>query len=182
MVFKIKPLLLKCDFIGFIPQFRIMDDIRYKSIFSSLLSIILIVFFIAFASYSFIEYVHQIPKIEYYKNNDYGTNKTFTISNSLFMFKYDFFCSSNNSEEHTLKFALNELKDEKLFEYIEFEPCELGKNIDIKYKDVIEKFESIEGDKIDEYFCLNFTGKEFTLYSNPNIRNMFEKYLSLQLQ
>ena len=48
MTLKIKPILLKCDFIGFVPQFRIFDESRYKSIFSSLLSIILIIYSLGF--------------------------------------------------------------------------------------------------------------------------------------
>ena len=30
MALKIKPLLLKCDFVGFIPHFRILNEFRYK--------------------------------------------------------------------------------------------------------------------------------------------------------
>ena len=33
MVFKSKQILLKCDFIGYIPELRILDEARYKSIF-----------------------------------------------------------------------------------------------------------------------------------------------------
>ena len=33
MGLKIKKILLNCDFIGFIPSFRILDETRYKSIF-----------------------------------------------------------------------------------------------------------------------------------------------------
>ena len=95
MAFKIKPLLLKFDFIGCVPQFRILDETRYKSIFSSILSIILILFSIALVSYSFSEFIHKNPKVEYYKSNDDLTNKTFLISNSLLMFQYDFLCFSN---------------------------------------------------------------------------------------
>ena len=60
--------------------------------FSSILSIILILFFIAFIFYSFADYVNQNPIVEYYKNNDYSTNKTFIISNSFLMFQPEFFC------------------------------------------------------------------------------------------
>ena len=182
MEFKIKPLLLKSDFIGFVPQFRIIDESRYKSIFSSLLSIIIILFAIAFVSYSFMDYVHQIPKVEYYKNNDYETNKTFTISNSLFMFNYFFYCITNDSKKPTLQLHSHEVGyDIYEYEKIEFEPCELGKNIDLKYKDAIERYNSTEIDKINEYFCLNFTDKEFTLYNNPNLPSEYERYFSLQV-
>ena len=102
MAFKFKPLLLTFDFIGFVPQFRIMNDSRYKSIFSSLISIAIILFSISFVIYSFREYLDYNPKVEYYKNNDNETNKTFTISNSLFMFDYNFSCNSNPSIGHEI--------------------------------------------------------------------------------
>ena len=181
MAFKIKPLLLKSDFIGFIPQFRIMDESRYKSIFSSLLSIIIILFSINFVLYSFIDYVHQNPKVEYYKSNDYETNKTFTISNSLFMFYYDFYCFSNESVRPNLNFYLHEMREDFPYERVEFEPCELGINIDLKYKDVIERFNLVENYKTNELFCLNFSGKEFTLYNNPNIKSGYERFLYFNL-
>ena len=98
MALKIKPILFKLDFIGFIPQFRILDEFRYKSVFSSILSIIIILFSIFFVLYSLIDFIHQQPKVEYYKNNDYETNKTFLINDSLLMFQYFFMCPSDQSK------------------------------------------------------------------------------------
>ena len=86
MAFKFKSLLLKSDFIGFIPQLRIFEETRYKSAFSSILSIIIIIFSVAFVFYSFVDYLNQNPNVLYYKNNDLITNKTYTISNSLLLF------------------------------------------------------------------------------------------------
>ena len=63
MGFNAKQILLKSDFIGPIPEFRILDETRYKSIFSSILSILLIIFSIVFVIYSFDEYLKQNPKL-----------------------------------------------------------------------------------------------------------------------
>ena len=84
MAFKFKSLLLKSDFIGFIPQLRIFEETRYKSAFSSILSIIIIIFSVAFVFYSFVDYLNQNPNVLYYKNNDLITNKTYTISKQFF--------------------------------------------------------------------------------------------------
>ena len=81
MGLKSKPILFKFDFIGCVPEFRILDERRYKSIFSGFLSILLILFSIIFFCYSLIEFINQNPKVEYYKSNDHETNKTFEISN-----------------------------------------------------------------------------------------------------
>ena len=91
-----KPLLFKYDFIGFTPQFRILDEVRYKSVFSSLLSFLIILFAVIFVSISFIDFIYQQPEVEYYKSNDNKTNKTFLISDSLIMFRSEFFCPLGN--------------------------------------------------------------------------------------
>ena len=143
MGFNAKQILQKCDFIGAIPEFRILNEARYKSIFSSILSILLIIFSIVFVIYSFDEYLNQTPKVEYYKNNDYSTNKTFEISDSLIMFRHIFICMEDPSINNELEINIvNQFSGER--KKLSFETCELGKNINIKYRDVIKKFEEIE--------------------------------------
>ena len=128
MGFSAKQILLKCDFIGPIPEFRILDDTRYKSIFSSILSILLIIFSIVFIIYSFDEYLKQKPKVEYYKNNDNSTNKTFVLNDSLLMFQYYFFCISNFTVKPYVDIYLDVSRSIKQFT---LEPCELGKNLNL---------------------------------------------------
>ena len=180
MAFKIKHLLLKFDFIGFVPQFRILDETRYKSIFSSILSIILILFSIAFVSYSFSEFIHQNPKVEYYKSNDDLTNKTFLISDSLLMFKYDFYSWPNVSNKPTFEITIYNIKED-FYQSLDFEPCELGKNIDIKYKETIEKFEKIEKMNVSDFFCINFNNTKFMLYSHPSLPSEYENILNIRV-
>ena len=181
MSIKIKPLLFKFDFIGFIPQFRILEEARYKSLFSSLLSIAIIIFSVAFIFYSFVDYLNQNPQVQYYKNNDFSTNKTYEISNSLLMFQNNFRCDSNNSNNSKLTITINDPK--YLFQKeIHYEECELGKNLDIKYKDIIETFENVEMTKLSDYLCLNFQNEEFTLINNPYIPDEFEKYLEFRIE
>ena len=166
MVFKIKHLLLKCDFVGFIPHFRILNEFRYKSIFSSILSLLIVLFSIIFILYSFIDFIHQKPKVEYYKSNDYETNKTFLISDSLLMFQYTFKCNINRSLEPDINVIFRSPLE--LEHYIlKYEHCELGKNINLKYKDLLKTFNSIENGDLSTYFCINYNNKNFTLYSNP---------------
>ena len=166
MGFNAKQILQKCDFIGAIPEFRILNEARYKSIFSSILSILLIIFSVIFVLYSFIEYLNQIPKVEYYRNNDYSTNKIFAISDSLLMFRYYLFCLDTLEAEkpNAEIIAFNGEKGK----YLTLEPCELGKNVNLKYKEVIEKLEKIENAKLEEYECINYNNSNFTLYSHPS--------------
>jgi len=181
MAFKFKSLLLKSDFIGFIPQLRIFEETRYKSAFSSILSIIIIIFSVAFVFYSFVDYLNQNPNVLYYKNNDLITNKTYTISNSLLMFQKSFSCISNNSlDEPNLTISARD-STQTFFQDIDYEPCELGKNLDMKYKDIVEEFERNENEKISEYSCLNFNGKDFTLFGSLNLDSELERHLQFEL-
>ena len=166
MVFNSKQILLKFDFIGAIPEFRVLDETRYKSIFSSILSILLIIFSVVFVIYSFNEYLNQNPKVEYYKNNDYSTNKTFVISDSLLIFKYSLFCLTNLLAKPTVDIPSitgGERKDFTL------ESCKLGKNINPKHKELIEKFEKIKKWKLEDFYCINYNGSNVTLYSHPSL-------------
>ena len=180
MVFKIKHLLLKCDFVGFIPHFRILNEFRYKSVFSSILSLLIVLFSIIFILYSFIDFIHQKPKVEYYKSNDYETNKTFLISNSLLMFQYTFKCKTNRSLEPDINVIFRSPLE--LEHYIlKYEHCELGKNINLKYKDLVEDFNSIEKWEISSYFCINYNNTNFTLYNNPFQTYEEENYLQIMV-
>ena len=173
-----KQILLKCDFIGAVPEFRILDETRYKSIFSSILSILLIVFSIVFVIYSFVEYLNQNPKVEYYKNNDNTTNKTFVISDSLLMFQYPFYCFSNFNVKPNTDIILIIGREEK---YFTLEPCELGKNLNSKYKELIEKMEKVENWKLEDFYCINYNGSNVTLYSHPSLANENETNLLFEL-
>ena len=169
MGFKPKQILLKFDFIGPFPEFRILNETRYKSIFSSILSILLIIFSIGFAIYSFYDYFHQIPKVEYYKNNDFSTNKTLVLSDTLLMFKYYFTCIDNLGAKVFPMIYFNTGLDT---EYFTLEPCELGKNINLKYKEALEKFDIIEGWKYKEFYCVNYNGSNVTLFTHSSLTNV----------
>ena len=176
-----KSLLFKCDFIGLTPQLRILDGVRYKSIFSSLLSIIIIFFSVIFVSISFIDFIHQQPIVEYYKNNDNKTNKTFLITDSLLMFNVWFVCYSDYSKNYEIYIDLiSRVSD--FYKELKFEPCELGKNINLKYKDLIENLISIEKNEISDYLCINYDNTNFTLFSHPLVSSNKENELSIILQ
>ena len=78
------------DFTGLIPQFRIFKNDRYKSIFSTILSIIIILSSIGFSIYSVIEYLQfNNPSISYLKKY---INETIFLKDNLFMFRADGIC------------------------------------------------------------------------------------------
>ena len=84
---KINPkfFLYAFDFIGPVPQFRILKYDSYKNIFSSILSIIIIATSIGFTIYSIIDYLQfGNPSISYLKKYD---NDSISLKDNLFMFK-----------------------------------------------------------------------------------------------
>jgi hypothetical protein len=181
MGLKSKPILFKFDFIGCIPEFRILNERRYKSIFSGILSILLILFSIIFFCYSLIEFINQNPKVEYYKNNDHETNKTFEISDSLLMINYIFICSSNITIiDPEITIALEEGNHN--LEYLTLEPCQLGKNLNLKYKELIEKFEEVESQKLEDFYCVNYDGYKLTLFSHPSLKTDNENLLGFKIK
>ena len=94
------------------------------------------------------------------------------------MFKYYFFCFSNFTVESYADIYLDNGKTTKHFT---LEPCELGKNINIKHKEVIEKFEAIERWKLEDFYCINYNGSNATLYSHPSITNEYEPSLEFKI-
>ena len=180
MGLKSKPILFKFDFIGCIPEFRILDERRYKSIFSGFLSILLILFSIIFFCYSLIEFINQNPKVEYYKSNDHETNKTFEISNSLLMIYYSFICFSNMTMDPEITIILQE--GEHNYEHLALETCELGKNLNLKYKELIEKFEKVESQKLEDFYCVNYGDYNLNLFSNPSLKSGNENLLRFKIE
>ena len=79
-----KLFLCAFDFMGLIPQFRILKYDNYKSIFSTIISIIIILSSIAFSIYSIIDYIKfNNPSISYLKKYD---NNTIFLKDNLFKF------------------------------------------------------------------------------------------------
>ena len=75
------------DLLASNPQLRIFNYDRYKSIITSILSIILIFFSITFIVLSLIDFFkHKNPNVIYSKNNDDLTNRTILIKDSLLIF------------------------------------------------------------------------------------------------
>ena len=88
MCSNVKLFLYTFDFIGMVPQFRILKNDSYKSIFSSIISIIITIASIVFSIYSIIDYLKfNNPTISYLKRYDNALNNTIFLKDTLFMFK-----------------------------------------------------------------------------------------------
>ena len=176
---QVKSILFTLDFLGIIPQLKILNYNIYKSLFSSILSLLIIIFSVAFGIYSFIQFINQKPMIDYYKNNDFNTNKAIAISDSFIMFKivsvdYDDITIKNISlESFYFSIETNE------FINLKVETCEYRKNINLKHQELFKNFEKREGESIGDYFCINFIGKNISLFHHPNYNNLTGNYIRL---
>ena len=146
--------------------------------FSSIFSIIVIIFSVAFAIYSFLEFINQNPMIDYYKTNDFITNKTIEISDSFIMFQIE--ALDNNNEVITnLSFESDYSNDIDLQILLIVEPCQFGKNIDLKYQKLFEDYEKREKETISNYFCNNFNNNNISFFHHPNDNNRNQSLLRL---
>ena len=176
-----KSIIFNIDFLGIIPQLKIFNSNIYKSIFSSIFSIIVIIFSVGFGIYSFIEFINQNPMIDYYKTNDFITNKTIKISDSFIMFQImaldlDYEYRANLSYE---SFYYSNDIDSSIS--LNVEPCQYGKNIDLKYQKLFENYEKREKESINEYLCINFNNNNISFFHHPDDYNRNQSFIRLIL-
>ena len=180
MLEKVKKLLVLLDFAGTSPNLRILNYNNYKSIISSIISIIIIIISIFFVIYSLIDFVNQNPIISYYKSIDNNINKTFQISDSFIMFKLFPYseCLKEDYQEKTITHYING----KIENEFELENCELGKNIDLKFKNIIEDFEKDNNENISNYLCPNYKGEKILIYNMKNNISFLSFFISKDLK
>ena len=157
------------DLLASNPQLRIFNQDRYKSIFTSILSIILIFFSLTFIVLSLIDFFkHENPNVIYSKNNDDSTNRTILIKDSLLIFgliENNHFTAVQKEDsylEAELKITYKNGKDSNIS--LTLENCEYGKNLDLKYKDKLSSFSN----SINNYYCFSKKDGNFPLFYDPS--------------
>ena len=173
MANKCQSILYFFDLVGTSPELYVFNNTRYKTIFSSILSIIIIIFSVFFTLYSLIEFFkYDSPIISYSKGNDKKTKREFFLKDSFLMFNI---VDSSTIESINNSIAYFESDYRIVYENgtyevgnVEVERCELGKNIDIKYKDFIED-KSNFGRPLEEFYCFGSNNKNISLFYYPDI-------------
>lgn len=164
------------DLIGEIPQLLIFNNRRYKTLFSSIFSIIIIFFSIIFIILSLIQYLkYENPIVVYSKNNDIKTKRTIFINDTLLMLQIvdisNLKAINNSIAYYNADYSA--IYDNGSYEntFLEIEKCELGKNINLKYKDIInEKYKF--GRNLDDFYCISFKNNK-SLFYHPQIGYSF---------
>ena len=173
MLRKIKSFLFLVDFMGLYPNLRVLNNDNYKSTFSSTFSVLIILLSLSFSVYSIIDYLNQNPIISYYKSVDNEVNKTIKLNDTFIMFNITANCPVNFD---FLAVYMSNYVDES----IKVEPCELGKNLDLKYKDLIENIENVEDVSLNDYTCLNLNNN-LTLFQNNIDSDSLMEQLTLSI-
>ena len=166
-----KDYLYFCDLLGNPPQLRIFNEDNYKSIFSSILSIALIIVSIIFAIFSLIDYLeYKNPVVVYSKDNDKETNRTILLNDTIIilaLIESNTFTRVNKSIayfEAEMRITYNN-RTTKIIP-LTLENCEFGKNIDKKYMNSLNE---IKSDEIDQYYCFSKKDGELPLFYDPNL-------------
>ena len=88
MLTKFCNILYSFDLIGPSPQLYIFNNNRYKTFFSFIISLIIIIFSVIFTIFSLVQYFkYQNPMISYTKGNDKNTNREILLKDTFLMFQ-----------------------------------------------------------------------------------------------
>ena len=136
---KCKTFLYYFDLIGESPHLLIFGSNRYKSTFSSFLSIIIILFSLIFIIISLIEYFkYESPIVTFSKSSDDSTMRSISLKDTFLMFqlidstttkKIDDTIAFFNGD-YIIVYDNGSFYTEELF----IEICEFDKNINERYK------------------------------------------------
>ena len=169
---KCRCLLYNFDIIGSIPQLLIFNDRRYKSTFSSIISILVILFSIVYTIFSLIVYLKfDNPIVIYTKGNDNGTLRSFQVKDTFLLFQLiDKFCNIVNDSIAYYKAGYTIIYDNgfRAFGNISIENCEIGKNINSKYKDFINE-KSNFGIPLESFYCISSKDENTNFFYQPNV-------------
>ena len=176
---KVKSFFYTFDFSGLVPQLRILHYDSYKSIPSIIISIIIIISSISFFTYSIIEYMKfNNPSIIYLKNYDTEFNKDIILKDTLFMFQFEAMCIEDN---RIIEVEYNGSYDDENSPKTDLiiEKCEIGKNIDIKFKDLIEK--KVSKNYIGSYRCISFKHENLPFHYKPGKSSYQQDLITIEI-
>ena len=168
-------MLYKIDLVGASPQLLIFKNQRYKSILSLVISILIIITSIIFTILTLIDYFkYQNPIVVYSKDNDQEANRKINLKDSFLLFQLvdvsNYMKINSSITYYDRKVVYKVMYDNGSYDdtILEISNCEVGKNIDIKHKEYIDNKYKFNW-TISDYYCIDFKGKNLSLFYLPNI-------------
>jgi len=173
MLTKFCNILYNFDLIGPSPQLYIFNNNRYKTFFSFIISLIIILFSVFFIIFSLVQYFKfESPIISYTKGNDKSTRREFLLKDTFLMFQLIDSTSINHIDESIAYFesTYQNIYDDGKVENgnLTIERCELGRNIDLKFKDFIIG-KSNFGIPVENFYCFSPNNGNLSLFYYPDI-------------
>ena len=173
MLAKFNNILYNFDIIGPNPQLYIFNNNRYKTLLSFIISLIIILFSVFFTIFSLVQYFKfENPIFSYTKGNDKNTNREFLLKDTFLMFQLIDSTSIKHIDESVAYFesTYKTIFDNGKVEEgsLKIEKCELGKNIDIKFKDFIIG-KSNFGRPLEEFYCFSPNNGNLSLFYYPDV-------------
>ena len=173
MINKFNYVIYNLDFIGPKPQLFIFNNKQYKTYFSSLISMIIILLSLAFILITLKEYLKfNSPIVVYSKASDDTINRTVFIKDTLFMFQL---VDTTNADIINNSIAYFESDYRIIYDNgtfvkssLELEKCEFEKNINLRYKNFLSQKLNF-GRPIEEFYCIKSDYGNISLFYNPNI-------------
>ncbi len=170
-----KAFFIQLDLLGPTPSLKIFKSNNFKTFKSAILSIIIIGLIIAFFVYSIIDFFKfENPIIVYWKDNTQEKNITINLKDKLFMIQINNSHTLNLNESSIQLVATVTFQSSIIIDTpITFERCEIGKNINIKHKKTIDKFEKAKGQSYKDYFCIREEDSNITLFNDQMMGENF---------
>jgi len=130
-------------------------------------------FSVIFTIFSLVQYFkYQSPMISYTKGNDKSTNREILLKDTFLMFQLIDSTSVNRIDDSIAYFesSYTTIYDNGKVEEgpLKIEKCELGKNIDLKFKEFIIG-KSNFGRPVEDFYCFSPNNENLSLFYYPDV-------------
>ena len=181
MINKIINYIYNFDVMGPNPKLYIFNKERYQSIFSLIVSLLVIILSIIYIFYSLIDYIkNEKPTVVYSKSNDKSEQRKINLKDILLMFQLIDYKSMKKINDSFIDFetTYTEIYDNANVNYLilNAKKCKPGENMNKNYerylKEKINELsqEQIQEDKnVEDFYCISSDSSDISLFYNPNI-------------
>ena len=178
------------DIIGPSPKLYIFNKETYQTVFSLILSMLIIISSFIYILYSVVDYIqNNRPNVVYSKSNDNNEERKINLKEVLLMFQildYNTMKKVNESIAYFESINVAIYDNAKVNFYpIEVKACKPGENLNVKYENYLKhKFDELaevqvqEDKNIKDFYCINTQNIDFNLFYEPNVGY---SYLDLNL-
>ena len=178
------------DIIGPSPKLYIFNKETYQTVFSLILSMLIIISSFIYILYSVVDYIqNNRPNVVYSKSNDNNKERKINLKEVLLMFQildYNTMKKVNESIAYFESINVAIYDNAKVNFYpIEVKACKPGENLNVKYENYLKhKFDELaevqvqEDKNIKDFYCINTQNIDLSLFYEPNVGY---SYLDLNL-